>query len=201
MALQHQYIDANIIAYWSLDVTIFNSIDFMKMIEMSCLECLQPWSAASRRLYAKFRACCLEAVWIPRVRFVLGALKTLAVRKEQTYTQIFLLLLGCLACEDCKYAAYSYWCNMVCVSVFPLDATVCTTATAELIDRFAVWAMDSSRLKEPHIRWGPVSFQGNGQFWGHLHPLLWACQNFLTICTGFDKCANNCRWNKVPRTW
>ena len=83
MALQHQYIDANIIAYWLLDVTVFNSIDFMKMIEMSCLECLQPWSAASRCLYAKIRACCLEAVWIPHVRFVVGALKTLAVRKEQ----------------------------------------------------------------------------------------------------------------------
>ena len=88
MALQHQYIDANIIACWLLDVTVFNSIDFMKMIEMSCLECLQPWSAASRCLYAKFQACCLEAVWIPHVRFVLGALKTLAVRKELTYTQI-----------------------------------------------------------------------------------------------------------------
>jgi len=64
-------------------------------------------------------------------------------------------------------------------SVCPLDATMCTTATAELIDRFAVWAMDSSGLKEPHIRRGASILPGKWAILGASPPAAVGLSKFF----------------------
>jgi len=65
------------------------------------------------------------------------------------------VLLGRIACTDCKDAAYCYKC--VFVWTWP-------RAVLKRLNDDAVSHMDSGGLKKPCIRWGLGSHQGKGNF-------------------------------------
>jgi len=83
-----------------------------------------------------------------------------------------LILLGRIACTECKdAAAYCYRCSLVCLSVCLSVTTVSSAETAGRIEmRF--WVVDTGWPKEPCIGWGGADPpKEREQVWG-LFPSL-----------------------------
>ena len=93
--------------------------------------------------------------------------------------------------------AYCYQCSVVCLCVcwsqpwsiqkrhgiwpvvtsVPWSVCVCVGHSCDpykngRTDRGDVWDVDSDGPKEPCLMWGPRFLKVNGQFWGHLQPIV-----------------------------